>query len=177
MSGRPDGDRQEFVVAAKGAPEAIAGLCRLGDADRAALTQSVDAMAAAGLRVLGVARATSCRADMAELRRANSRSSSSGLSALPIRCAPSVLEAVRECRSAGIKAVMITGDYPATAKRDRASGRPRRGELVTGEELEKLSDAELARRVEDDHRVRAHHAGAEAADRQRAARPMARSSR
>ena len=55
---QPDGDRQDFVVAAKGAPEAIAGLCRLGAADRAALKQSVDAMASAGLRVLGVARAT-----------------------------------------------------------------------------------------------------------------------
>ena len=54
---QPDDDGQEFVVAAKGAPEAIAGLCRLGAADRAALTQSIDAMASAGLRVLGVARA------------------------------------------------------------------------------------------------------------------------
>ena len=52
-----DGDRQEYLVAAKGAPEAIAGLCRLSAADRAALTQSIDAMASAGLRVLGVARA------------------------------------------------------------------------------------------------------------------------
>ena len=51
--------RHEFVVAAKGAPEAIADLCHLGATeDRAALTQSVDAMAAEGLRVLGVARAS-----------------------------------------------------------------------------------------------------------------------
>ena len=50
--------RQEFVIAAKGAPEAIADLCHLGAADLATLTQSVDAMAAEGLRVLGVARAT-----------------------------------------------------------------------------------------------------------------------
>ena len=49
---------QEFVIAAKGAPEAIADLCHLDAADRAALTQSVDAMAAEGLRVLGVARAS-----------------------------------------------------------------------------------------------------------------------
>ncbi len=45
-------------TSAKGAPEAIAGLCRLNPADRAALTQSIDAMASAGLRVLGIARAT-----------------------------------------------------------------------------------------------------------------------
>src|SRR5690606_2035292 len=47
-----------FIVAAKGAPEAIADLCRLGESDRAVSKQAVDAMAAEGLRVLGVAKAT-----------------------------------------------------------------------------------------------------------------------
>ena len=50
--------RQEFVIAAKGAPEAIADLCHLSASDVAALTRSMDAMAAEGLRVLGVARAS-----------------------------------------------------------------------------------------------------------------------
>ena len=50
--------RQEFVIAAKGAPEAIANLCHLSAADLATLTQSVDSMAAEGQRVSGVARAT-----------------------------------------------------------------------------------------------------------------------
>src|SRR3954452_7554942 len=53
---QPSDDGQEFVVAAKGAPEAIGGLCQLNAADLAALNQSVDAMAGEGLRVLGVAR-------------------------------------------------------------------------------------------------------------------------
>ena len=51
-------DGKTFVIAAKGAPEAIADLCHLDAADRAALMQFVDAMAAEGLRVLGVARAS-----------------------------------------------------------------------------------------------------------------------
>ena len=50
--------RQDFVIAAKGAPEAIADLCHLNAPDVAALTRSMDAMAAEGLRVLGVARAS-----------------------------------------------------------------------------------------------------------------------
>ena len=62
---QPDPGRQQFVVAAKGAPEAIAGLCHLGAAERAALTQSIDAMASDGLRVLGVARGDIQRAAMA----------------------------------------------------------------------------------------------------------------
>lgn len=43
--------RKEFVIAAKGAPEAIADLCHLSAADLAALARSIDAMAAEGLRV------------------------------------------------------------------------------------------------------------------------------
>jgi Ca2+-transporting ATPase len=46
-----------WQVAAKGAPEAIADLCKLTDKTRAALTAQVDQMAGAGLRVLGVAEA------------------------------------------------------------------------------------------------------------------------
>jgi Ca2+-transporting ATPase len=63
----------------------------------------------------------------------------------PLRA--SVVEAVRECRSAGIKAVMITGDYPATANAIAQQAGLERGELVTGEQLEKLNEKELAGRV------------------------------
>jgi Ca2+-transporting ATPase len=63
----------------------------------------------------------------------------------PLR--PSVLEAMRECRSAGIKAVMITGDYPATADAISRQAGFEPGTVVTGEELAKLNDAEVARRT------------------------------
>ena len=143
---RPDGTEQEFIVAAKGAPEAIAGLCRLGEADRAVLKQSVDAMASAGLRVLGVARAkyagqkwpTSPREFAFEFL---------GLVGLADPLRPSVIEAMRECRSAGIRAVMITGDYPTTANAIARQAGFDPGEVVTGEELAKLDDAEVARRT------------------------------
>jgi Ca2+-transporting ATPase len=142
-----DGDRQSYVVATKGAPEAIAGLCRLGATDRAALTQSIDAMASAGLRVLGVARATHAGPSWPDSPR-ELTFEFLGLVGLADPLRASVVEAVRECRSAGIKAVMITGDYPATAKAIAQQAGLERGELMTGEQLEKLSDAELASRVE-----------------------------
>jgi P-type Ca2+ transporter type 2C len=53
----PD-DKQALVIAAKGAPEAIADLCHLSADERAAVTKSVELMAGEGLRVLGVARAS-----------------------------------------------------------------------------------------------------------------------
>ena len=143
---QPEGVDQEFIVAAKGAPEAIAGLCQLGEAGRAALKPSIDAMASAGLRVLGVARAKfvgpawpgSPREFAFEFL---------GLVGLADPLRPSVIEAMRECRSAGIRAVMITGDYPATANAIARQAGFEPGAVVTGEDLVHLDDAELARRT------------------------------
>ena len=118
--------RQEFVIAAKGAPEAIADLCHLDAADRAALTQSVDAMAAEGLRVLGVARASFAGQVWPDLQH-DFAFSFVGLVGLADPLRATVPDAVSECRSAGIKVVMITGDYPATA-RAIAPKRPPTGE-------------------------------------------------
>ena len=134
------------VVAAKGAPEAIADLCHLGAADRAALTRSVDAMAAAGLRVLGVARASFVGPTWPDSQHdfAFSFLRLVGL-ADPLRA--SVPDAVSECRSAGIKVVMITGDYPATARAIARQAGLDAEDLVTGEELDQLSEAALAQRV------------------------------
>ena len=104
-------------------------------------------MASAGLRVLGVARATHAGPPWPASPR-ELDFEFLGLVGLADPLRASVVEAVRECRSAGIKAVMITGDYPATASAIAHQAGLERGELVTGEQLEKLSEAELAGRVE-----------------------------
>ena len=143
---QPDSAEQEFIVAAKGAPEAIAGLCRLSQADRAVLKQSIDAMASAGLRVLGVARAK-CAEPKWPASPREFVFEFLGLVGLADPLRPSVIEAMRECRSAGIKAVMITGDYPATANAIARQAGFEPGVVVTGEELAKLDDAAVARRT------------------------------
>ncbi len=64
----------------------------------------------------------------------------------PLRA--TVPSAVAECRTAGIRIVMITGDYPATAQSiARQAGLADPGSIITGPELERMSDAELARRI------------------------------
>ena len=143
---QPAAGSQESVIAAKGAPETIADLCHLSAADLNALTQSVDAMAAEGLRVLGVARAS-----FGAQPRPDSPHDFAfeflGLVGLSDPLRASVPDAVSECRSAGIRVVMITGDYPATA---RAIGRQaglHTEDLVTGEELDRLSETSMALRV------------------------------
>jgi Ca2+-transporting ATPase len=138
--------RQDFVIAAKGAPEAIADLCHLGAADRAALTQSVDQMAAEGLRVLGVARARFA-GDAWPATQHDFAFEFLGLVGLADPLRESVSDAVSECRSAGIKVVMITGDYPATAQAIARQAGLDAVDVLTGQALEKLSEAELARRV------------------------------
>ena len=138
--------RQEFVIAAKGAPEAIADLCHLDAADRAALTQSVDAMAAEGLRVLGVARASFAGQVWPDSQH-DFAFSFVGLVGLADPLRASVPDAVSECRSAGIKVVMITGDYPTTARAIARQAGLDAEDVVTGEELDQLSEAALAQRV------------------------------
>src|SRR5450631_467627 len=143
---RADDGRQDFVIAAKGAPEAIAELCHLQATDLAALTQSVDSMAAEGLRVLGVAHASFAGRPLPDSQH-EFVLEFLGLVGLADPLRPSVLDAVSECRSAGIRVIMITGDYPATARAIARQAGLDAKDLVTGGELEQLSEAALALRV------------------------------
>ena len=103
-----------YRVAAKGAPEAIAGLCGLDDAARQALAAEADRLAAAGMRVLAVAEATA-EAPLPETP-AGFSFTLLGLAGLADPLRASVPTAIRECQAAGIRVVMITGDYPVTAR-------------------------------------------------------------
>ncbi len=135
-----------FAVAAKGAPEAVAHICRLGPAELEVVRHAVDAMAAEGLRVLGVAKAVHEGERWPESQR-DFPFVFLGLVGLADPLRPSVPEAVRECRSAGIRVVMITGDYPATARAIAQQAGLDAAEVLTGDAIEHLDDSELARRA------------------------------
>lgn len=150
----------ELLVAAKGAPEAIARLCRMDEADWHEAQARVSAMARDGLRVLGVARATlppgiasQAGADDAAALPADPtgfRFELVGLIGLADPVRPSVPDAIRECASAGVRVIMITGDYPETARAiARRIGLPRPDECITGGELDTLSDDELRERIRE----------------------------
>ncbi len=102
------------VVAAKGAPEAIIDLCHLDSAAQQQLAGAVDAMAAKGLRVLGVARASFVGEDWPAIEH-DFAFEFVGLLGLADPLRAEIPEAVRQAYEAGIRVVMITGDYPATA--------------------------------------------------------------
>jgi P-type Ca2+ transporter type 2C len=135
-------ETDDLVIAAKGAPEAVADLCHLSDAELETLSADVAAMAADGLRVLGVARST-FRAEALPGEQHDFTFELLGLVGLEDPVRPTAVSAVNECRTAGIRVVMITGDYPGTARNiGRQVGLGADG-VVTGPELDRMSDAEL----------------------------------
>jgi Ca2+-transporting ATPase len=135
-----------FVVAAKGAPEAIGRLCGLGQSELEAVRQAADAMATEGLRVLGVAKAT-YEGELWPESQHEFPFAFLGLVGLADPLRPSVPTTVCECRSAGIRVVMITGDYPATACTIAQQAGLDTSEVLTGDAIEPLDDSELARRA------------------------------
>lgn len=140
---QPNTGTQDFIVAAKGAPETIADLCRLGESDRIAVKRAVDAMAAEGLRILGVAKATYGGEAFPETPRSFAFTFL-GLVGLADPLRQSVPQAVSDCRSAGIRVVMITGDYPATARAiAKRAGLDDGSAVLSGEMMEKLGERDL----------------------------------
>jgi Ca2+-transporting ATPase len=109
----PQGDR--YVVAAKGAPEAIADLCHLRPEEGASQLAQVEVATNRGLRVLGVGRASFRTSASLPTEQHDFDFHYLGLAALQDPVRPGVAEAVAECSRAGVRAVMITGDYPGTA--------------------------------------------------------------
>jgi Ca2+-transporting ATPase len=134
------------IAAAKGAPEAIARLCRLDPDSTAALCRSADEMARAGERVLAVATATLGEAELPDAQSGFALQPVGLIGfADPVRAGASA--AVDECRSAGIRVVMVTGDYPVTAKAIATQVGIDASEVVTGDALSELDDAALKERV------------------------------
>jgi Ca2+-transporting ATPase len=142
----PDG--RETLIAAKGAPEAVADLCHLPPVEQAALQERVASMAADGLRVLGVARARIPPGALPSEQH-DFVFDFVGLAGLADPIRPTVPDAVRECVTAGIRVVMITGDHPDTARSvARQIGLGGSGDVLTGMDIERLSDVELRQRVQ-----------------------------
>ena len=108
-------DREEYVIAAKGAPEAIIDLCHFDAGQIELLSTHISEMADKGLRVLGVARAL-CQQSLLPEKQHDFIFEFLGLIGLADPVRPTVPSAIAECYSAGIRVIMITGDYPGTAR-------------------------------------------------------------
>ena len=137
------------VIASKGAPEAIAELCHLSAERRSRIEKAVKDLASQGLRVLGIARGEVVAGQLPSEHRLLVPDFM-GLVAFEDPLRATVPAAVAECRTAGIRVVMITGDYPETARSiARQAGLSNKEPVITGQELDTISDADLAHRIRD----------------------------
>ena len=141
----PDG--RDFIVAAKGAPEAVADLCHFTPSQTAELEQHVAAMAARGLRILGVAKGRAAAARLPDGQH-DFQFQFLGLVGLADPVRPTVAAAIQECYHAGIRVIMITGDYTGTAQSiARQIGLHQPEEVITGAVLDEMTDERLAERI------------------------------
>lgn len=145
--------------AAKGAPEAVARLCRLGGDDRSVLNAQILALAEQGLRVIAVAQSR-C-ADKAPAALQEQPLQFTGLLAFEDPLRPAVPPAIADARAAGIAVFMITGDHVATALAiARQAGIDVDGGVLDGASLDALGDPDLreaVRTVRVFARVRPQH--------------------
>jgi len=133
------------MIHVKGAPERVLRMC--GGADYAHWHDRAEAMARRGLRVLALAEraAPAGQIDPAALEGGLTLLGLVGLIDPP---RPEAIAAVAECRAAGIRVKMITGDHAGTAAAIAAQiGLQNPDRVLTGAELDKLDDAQLALEV------------------------------
>ncbi|MEP1124868.1 MAG: cation-translocating P-type ATPase [Ilumatobacter sp.] len=167
-------DTGGHVAYAKGAIDSLVGVAdkvhtakgvvALDDEHRQRLLATNDEMAAGGLRVLGVGYRSfePANSDIAEMV-AGAESSLTIIGLVGIIDPPrsEVRDAVRLCRAAGIRPVMITGDHPLTAKAiAHQLGIATDERVLTGNDLDELNDTEFdtaAREVSVFARVSPEH--------------------
>jgi P-type Ca2+ transporter type 2C len=137
----------QHLLATKGAPEAVIDLCHLAAAECEAILRQVETMAERGLRVLGVARGE-WQGTQPPQSQHDFDFRFLGLIGFVDPPRPEVRAAIAECRAAGVRIIMLTGDHPATARAiARQVGMSERPEVITGPEIATLSDAALRERL------------------------------
>ena len=124
-------------------------LCHLDESSCQNLTENIRTMAKKGLRVLGVARARFKETDLPQGQH-DFEFQFLGLVGLADPVRAGVADAIKECYDAGLRVVMITGDYPDTAQAiAREIGLKYADKVLTGPQMELLSDDDLRERIKN----------------------------
>jgi Ca2+-transporting ATPase len=142
---RKDG---HLIIAAKGSPERILTICELAAEERLAIESQIKTLSSQGLRVIAVAAAKPENESAIPAAITDCRLTLLGLVGLADPPRESVKEDIAVCNRAGIRVVMITGDNGITASAiARKIGIPGSDNIITGEELEAMSEEELQEAV------------------------------
>ena len=142
-----DYSSKKYLIYSKGAPESIFDICHLGIVEKNKYILILNSMAERGLRVIAVAKAEMLITPLPDSH-VDIDHSFLGLIALhdPIR--PEVPASIQQCFEAGIKVIMITGDFAVTAKYiAHQIGLPFYANIINGNELDKMSDSTLQNKI------------------------------
>lgn len=139
-----------YKVYAKGAPEVIARACRMDKAQTDILYKDVESLGHRGMRVLAVAVADAKNPDFPASADAFDYRFL-GLVGFVDPLRDKVHAAVAECRHAGIRIVMITGDFPATAQAIARQAGMDADTVLTGDAIKDMDDNQLQDVVRTTH--------------------------
>lgn len=140
----------DIVVAAKGSPEHILGICSISSGERSIIEDKLYQMSNQGLRVIAVGHMTAQTEDEVPDTLLECRLQLLGLVGLADPPRESVKADIEACTKAGVRVVMITGDNGITASSiARQINMPNSDNIITGAELTEMGDEELRKRVQD----------------------------
>jgi len=139
----------ETLIVSKGAPETIFRLCKLNDQDTKKYLNKVESFAEKGYRVIAIANSSSDSQSLPDSQ-IDFEFKFQGLIGLEDPIRPEVPKAIKQCNDAGVKVIMITGDFPTTAKSiAKQIGMKVDHNLITGSQLNAMTDDELKKRISD----------------------------
>ncbi|MGG3572036.1 calcium-translocating P-type ATPase, SERCA-type [Bacillus gobiensis] len=155
-----DLQNKRFVIT-KGAPDVLLkkSTCILANNKNEAMSKtryeeantSIADLASRALRTIAIAYKPLTGSEIPSVEQAESGLTFFGIQGMMDPPRPEVKQAIKECREAGIKTVMITGDHVITAKAiaKKLNLLPNKGKVIEGQALNQLSVEELAETVED----------------------------
>ena len=139
----------EIIVAAKGSPERILTLCDLDAEEKIQAEDKILELSQQGLRVIAVGRMNPKSITEIPDKITDCKLTLCGLIGLADPPRQSVKQDIQQCIKAGIRVVMITGDNGVTASSiAKQIGMPNSDSIISGDELNQMSDEELRKRIE-----------------------------
>jgi len=139
--------QENYFVCCKGAPETVLSLCKLDNSEQIKLLNTVQELAEKGQRILGVAKSNWHNSSFPESQK-DYEFEFVGFLGFEDPIRPEVPQAIKECKDAGIKVFMITGDYPSTAKSIAAqAGMDTNKLILTGNDLKVMNETDLKEKI------------------------------
>lgn len=140
----------EIIVAAKGSPESILPICNLNADELTSIRAEIQAMQNDGLRVIAVASKQVRDKKALKANLTDYKLEYCGIVGLLDPPKSSIAADIQKCNAAGVRVVMITGDNGVTAAAiAQKIGMLGADKIITGEELNAMSDRELRKKIKE----------------------------